>query len=71
MYRELSWFIDCPRDSSIEWNLDNGIISVEVNSLSQGQSSYHYNSLFISNYYLYFIEGNKTLYIDNCTISVG
>jgi hypothetical protein len=38
MYRTLSWFIDCPRDSSIDWNIDNawvtgkGIISVEVNT---------------------------------------
>ena len=35
MYRALSWFIDCPRDTSIDWNIDNawaagkGIISVE------------------------------------------
>ena len=38
MYRELSWFIDCPRDNSIDWNSDNawaageGIINVEVNA---------------------------------------
>jgi len=38
MYMALSWFIDCPRDSSIDWNSDNawaageGIISVEVNT---------------------------------------
>jgi hypothetical protein len=34
MYRALSWFIDCQKDSSIDWNIDNawaaGIISVEV-----------------------------------------
>jgi hypothetical protein len=23
MYRALSWFIDYPRDSSIDWNIDN------------------------------------------------
>ena len=23
MYRALSWYIDCPRDSSIDWNIDN------------------------------------------------
>jgi len=23
MYRALSWLIDCPRDSSIDWNIDN------------------------------------------------
>jgi hypothetical protein len=28
--------------------------------LSQGQSIYHDNALYISNYYFYFIEGNKT-----------
>jgi hypothetical protein len=38
MYLVLSWFIDCPRDCSIDWNNDNawaageGIISVEVNT---------------------------------------
>jgi hypothetical protein len=38
MYRALSWFIDSPRDNSIDWNIDNawatgeGIISVEVNT---------------------------------------
>jgi hypothetical protein len=38
MYRALSWFIDCPRESSIDWNSDNAwaagedIISVEVNT---------------------------------------
>ena len=36
MFRLLSWFIDCPRDSNIDWNIDNawaeGIISVEVNT---------------------------------------
>ena len=39
MYRTLSWFIDCPRDSSIDWNSDNAwaadedIIGVEVNNI--------------------------------------
>ena len=28
--------------------------------LSQGQFIYHNNALYISNYYFYFIEGNKT-----------
>ena len=38
MNRALSWFIDCPKDSSINWNSDNawaageGIICVEVNT---------------------------------------
>jgi hypothetical protein len=38
MNRALSWCIDYPRDSSIDWNSDNawaageGIISVEVNT---------------------------------------
>jgi hypothetical protein len=38
MYRALSWFIDYPRDNSIDWNIDitwaadEGIISVEVNT---------------------------------------
>ena len=38
MYKALSWFIDCPRDSSIDRNSDNAlgagedIISVEVNT---------------------------------------
>jgi hypothetical protein len=38
MYRALSWFIDCPWDSSIDWNSNHawatgeGIISVEVNT---------------------------------------
>jgi hypothetical protein len=65
MYRALSWFIDCPRDSSIDWSIDNawaageGIISVEVNTTVL-QAVYHDNALYISNYYFYFIEGNKT-----------
>jgi hypothetical protein len=38
MYGALSWFIDCPWVSSIDWNIDDawaageGIISVEVNT---------------------------------------
>ena len=67
MYRALSWFIDCPRDSSIDWNSDHawatgeGIISVEVNTtVPQGQFIYHDNAIHISNYYFYFIEGKKT-----------
>ena len=28
--------------------------------LSQGQFIYHDNAIYISNYYFYFIEGNKT-----------
>jgi hypothetical protein len=38
MYRELSWFMDFPRDGSIDWNIDNdwaagkGIISIKVNT---------------------------------------
>jgi hypothetical protein len=31
MYRALSWFIDCPKDSSIDWN------SVEVHTAYIGQ----------------------------------
>jgi hypothetical protein len=31
--------------------------------LSQGQFIYHNNALYISNYYFYFIEGNKTFKI--------
>jgi hypothetical protein len=63
MHRALSWFIDCPRDSSIDWNIDNtwaagkGIISVEVN----GKSIYHDNALCISNYCFDCIEGNNIL----------
>jgi hypothetical protein len=66
MYRELSWFIDCPRDNSIDWNSDNawaageGIINVEVNATIIEQSINHDNPLCTSNYYFYFIEGNKT-----------
>jgi hypothetical protein len=42
MYRALSWFRDCQRDSSIDWNIDNtwdadeGTISVEVNITVSG-----------------------------------
>ena len=38
MYRVLSWFMECPKDSSIDRNSDDawaageGIISVEVNT---------------------------------------
>ena len=44
----LSWFIDCPRDSSIDCNSDNaraageGIISVEVNA-TVPRAVYHDN----------------------------
>jgi hypothetical protein len=44
MYRALSWFIDCPRDSSIDWNINNawaageGIISrAVIRGLKQGR----------------------------------
>jgi hypothetical protein len=62
MYRALSWFIDCPKDSSVDWNIDNagaageGIISVKVNILFQGQFIYHDNAIYISNYSFYFID---------------
>ena len=38
MYWALSWIKDCPRDSRIDWNIDNAraegedIISVEANT---------------------------------------
>ena len=53
MYRALSWFIDCPRDSSIDWNIDNAaqVLSVLSILLSQGKSIFHDNALYISNYY--------------------
>jgi hypothetical protein len=46
MHRALSWFIDCPRDSSVDWNVDN-VWAAD-------------NALCIIYYYLYFIEENKT-----------
>ena len=61
MYRALLWWIDFPRDSSIDWHFHNawtageGIINVEVNSIVQ--IIYHDNAIYIGNYYFYFIEG--------------
>ena len=59
MHRALSGFIDCPRDSRFDWDIDNA--GAAVNTMAPGQSIYHDNALYISNYmyYFYFIEGNK------------
>ena len=70
MYRALSWIIDYPRNSSIDWNSDNawaageGIISFEVNN-TVPRAVYILNNNFrqtniLDYYYFYFIEGNKT-----------
>jgi hypothetical protein len=53
--------LDSLSDSSIAWNIDNvWVAGLKSILLSQGQSLYHDNALYISNYYFYFIEVNKT-----------
>ena len=58
MYRALLLFIDCPRDSNIDWNIENAWAAGEgIMHYECWSQYYHDNVLYVGNYYSYFIGG--------------